>query len=182
MARAQPKGLPIDDTLDRQCFELVWIGFREEERASFRDGTLRNEWFTTYKETCFDVQDLQIATNQPKNHFFEWAGAVHWSKTLGWSTLIEKYQYKFHATKLKIFERVVPQNVRDFVDREAPGLFGSTQCPDLLVYSPDFHDWFFCETKGAKEPFTEHQVAFFTHLARLGHRRIKIARFFQELA
>jgi hypothetical protein len=39
------------------------------------------------------------------------------------------------------------------------------QCPDLLVYKPDFADWFFCEVKGPKDRLREEQIRYFRGLA-----------------
>jgi len=55
--------------------------------------------------------------------------------------------------------------------------FGGTQCPDLLVYSPDYSDWFFCEVKGPKDRIREPQRLFFEELFKVSGKEISIVKF-----
>lgn len=171
------KGSGVDEQPDPRHFELLWLPFSEAQRDLFRSGELRERWFTQYQGVCFDEADLEIARNQPKNHFFEWLGAVFWNNALGWNCAVEKFEYSYHPSKFASFRRVVPADVRQFVSEEKSAAFGETQCPDLLVFEPTGSDWFFCETKGEKEGFTTHQIAYFKSLSERTNKRIKVVRF-----
>ena len=47
-----------------------------------------------------------------------------------------------------------------------------TQAPDLLVYKPDFSDWFFCEVKGGKDRLREEQESRFEILSALSKKPV----------
>ena len=50
------------------------------------------------------------------------------------------------------------------------------QAPDLLVYKPDFSDWFFCEVKGPHDHMRPVQSAFFEALSSLSSRPVYYVR------
>ena len=53
----------------------------------------------------------------------------------------------------------------------------STQCPDLLTYSPDMSDWFFCEVKGLGDRLSPAQKEYFEELSKLSDKSIRIIKF-----
>ena len=70
-------------------------------------------------------------------HFFEWFAAICLYEERGYLSLVEKYAYKVHAEKRKIFQSLVPASVFDFVTKSRNYGYGGRQAPDLLVYKPD---------------------------------------------
>jgi len=169
-----------DPELDPQYFDLWRLPYTRQHRDRFRDGSLRDEWFARYQGPCFDQDDLRLATTQPGNHFFEWLGAISLYNALGVYSLIEKFESKkTHPRKFEVFEKLMDPETFKFVLDYGTDEYGSTGCPDLLLYRPDLSDWFFCETKERTESFTPRQVPYFTELAKRTGRRVRVIRFFE---
>jgi hypothetical protein len=149
--------------------------FDPAARAAFSAGQLRDFWFKSYP-MLFDERDLMLATNQPKNHFFEWLAAVVVYETTGWLSLVEKYQFRGeHPAKYAIFAALVPEGVRHLLAESR--YFGDRQGPDLFVYAPDKADWFFCEVKGGADKLRESQATLFATLQRLSGRPVRLITF-----
>ena len=127
-------------------------------RQSFQSGELAREWQTEYPE-LFDNDDLRLALSQPSNHFYEWAGAIYLYEEIGYFSLVEKYQYKNHKHKQSIMEKLDFDDLRKALDYQR--LKNKVQLPDLLVYKPDFSDWFFCEIKGGTDRLRKEQELHF---------------------
>lgn len=89
-------------------------------------------------------------------------------KKIGYLSLVEKYESpKAHSRKHDLFKKLAGDDFARFAagDRPAIGSGENTkrderQCPDLLLYAPDFSDWFFCEVK-AGESIGKSQDDFF---------------------
>ena len=145
-------------------------------RDLFFNGHLIEEWSRLYP-MLFDAQDLQIALNQRHlgYHYYEWFAAVLLYHTTGLLSLIEAYAYKSHARKRKVLESLVTGEALDFI--ASRGVSSVTQCPDLLVYSADYSDWFFCEVKGPRDRLRESQVRFFEELTRVSGKEIRVVQF-----
>lgn len=140
------------------------IPYHRALREQFRAGDLREEWLVEYPD-LFDDADATTARNQPWAHFHEWLGAVLLYTSTGYLSLAESYQFPKHERKQQIFRQLAPPEVQDavlgrYID-EGP------QCPDLVVYAPDFGDWFFCEVKGPNDSMRGEQIEFFESLALL---------------
>lgn len=148
----------------------------DTHREMFFNGYLIEEWSRVYP-MLFDEQDLQIALNQRhmRIHYHEWFAAVLLYHTTGLLSLIEAYAYKSHPRKQKILETLVTGKVLDFI--KSRGISSITQCPDLLVYSADYSDWFFCEVKGPRDRLRESQVHFFEELSHISGKEIRIVQF-----
>ena len=145
------------------------------QRDAFRAGGLRERWAKTYAPLgLFDDDDLRIARAQPTSHFCEWLVAVGLFETMGWLSLVEKYQFA-HERKQDVLRRLGAESLLQFVagQREA---FGSLQVPDLLVYAPDFSDYFLCEVKGPNDRLRPEQVRYFRALRDETERTIYVAR------
>ena len=51
------------------------------------------------------------------------------------------------------------------------------QAPDLLVYAPDYSDWFFCEVKGGSDHLRQAQKDHFIVLSELSGKPIYLVKF-----
>lgn len=142
----------------------------------FRSKSLVLDWARTYP-MIFDEDDIRIAENQAElgYHFYEWLAAVLLYHTYAYFSLVEQYQFKKHRTKQKILSELTRSNVIEFM-RHHPK-FGGVQCPDLLVYKPDYSDWFFCEVKGPKDRLRYEQIVFFRELSRVSGKAIRLIEF-----
>jgi hypothetical protein len=152
---------------------LGTIPFDPAAREMFTAGLLRDYWFNSYS-MLFDEGDLRLATTQPKNHFFEWMAAVVIYETTGWLTLVEKYAYRNHSAKLRVFLDVAPPEVPQLIKSH---YFGRRHLPDLFVYSPDRSDWYFCEVKGGSDRLRQEQAVLFATLERITGRPVRIVQF-----
>jgi hypothetical protein len=116
------------------------ILFKEEQRKRFRSGELVKEWAKMYKE-IFDEDDIRITLKQSKTnsyHFFEWLAAVVIYSCTGYLSLVEKYQFESHPRKQKILSKLFSNEIIAKIRT------GNSQGPDLLCYTPDFKNCFFC--------------------------------------
>src|SRR3970282_1109028 len=120
------------------------FSFHPVQRQRFQNGARAHEWHGRFPD-LFDTDDLRLAKTQPDRHFFEWLAAVLFFESMGYWSLIEKYETKLHRRKIEHFSKTVPPHVRDFVLSNRAGL------PDLFVFRPNSPDWFFCEIKGGPD-------------------------------
>lgn len=142
----------------------------------FRSEELYNQWAHNYP-MLFDSDDLRIAISQASMgyHYYEWLSAILIYHTLGKYSLIEQYQFKSHQRKYDKLIKLTTIDAIDFI-RSHPE-FGEVQCPDLLVYEPDFSDWYFCEVKGPNDRLRETQIEFFMELSKRTNKPIKTVEF-----
>jgi hypothetical protein len=159
--------------------EIGVVEFHPSQWERFTSGQLWQDWAKSFPD-IFDEMDVQIARNQApppmRYHFFEWLAAVVLYQTTGYLSLVEQYEFPSHQRKRTILQRVVPPDLLEFItDHSIP--YGHVQCPDLLVYSPDFSDWFFCEVKGPRDTLSQPQRQFFHALAERSGKQIAILRF-----
>ena len=146
-------------------------------------GELWRQWAKEYPQ-IFDEQDIQIAEKgagpEMRFHFFEWLAAVLIFHSYGYSSLIEQYEFKkAHKRKQDALKHLLPCEVFRFVTdrKERFERFGGAQCPDLLSYSPDYSDWFFCEVKGPGDKLQESPSRLFDELARISGKPIRMMYF-----
>ena len=145
------------------------------QRNAFRTGALRERWAETYAPPgLFDADDLRIARTQPGSHFYEWLVAVTLFETMGWLSLVEKYQFA-HERKQEVLRSLGADALVRFVAGQRLA-FGSLQAPDLLVYAPDFSDYFLCEVKGPTDRLRPEQARYFRALREAAGRPIFVAR------
>jgi hypothetical protein len=153
-------------------FETIF--FTEEQRKRFRSGELVTEWADMYKE-IFDDDDLRIASKKNKEssyHFFEWLAAVIIYSTTGYLSLVEKYQFtKSHPRKKDILRKLFSSEI--IAKLRARRI----QCPDLLCYSPDFKDCFFCEAKGLSDKMRPAQEKRFQEIEDATGKEVYIIEF-----
>ncbi len=157
--------------------ELGLLKYHERQRERFRTGQLVIEWHESYP-SLFDKQDFKIAANQAHlgYHFFEWLAAIILYKSLGLLSLVEQYEFRVHQRKQEVLTKTMSEKMLSLI-REHQSEFGNVQCPDLLVYAPDYSDWFFCEVKGPGDRVRDNQLKFFEALAEAGKKPIRVIKF-----
>jgi hypothetical protein len=149
---------------------LTTIEYTESQRDRFRSGELVKIWAKQYPR-IFDKDDIRITRKQPNYHFFEWLAAVIIYNSTGYLSLIEKYEFQNHRRKQKILRKLMTneQIIQIYLH--------GAQCPDLLVYSPDHKDWFFCEVKGSRDKLRKEQIRYFERLCKVTGKRIYLIEF-----
>ncbi len=152
---------------------LATLEIDEALRKRFQTGELAKEWREKYPE-LFDDDDLRLALSQPNNHFYEWLAAIHLYEDQGYYSLIEKYQYKNHKRKQSIMQKLDFDDLWKVMDYQR--MKNREQSPDLLVYKPDFSDWFFCEVKGGTDRLRKVQEGHFEILSALSGRPIYLIK------
>jgi hypothetical protein len=154
-------------------------------REQFKTGNLIDSWFVQYPR-LFDAMDLEIAKNQRgigkdqrTYHFYEWLAAILIFHTTGYLSLIEQYEFKRHSQKRNLLHRLVSQEVFDIITNHSEH-FNRLQCPDLLVYAPDFSNWYFCEAKGPQDKIRPQQKLFFEKLEKVSGKPIQLIRLIES--
>jgi len=145
-------------------------------RRRWRDGSLPREWAAAYP-CIFGADDLRLALNQPEYHFYEWLSAVLIYHTSGQLSLVENYAFPSHRRKREVVKELCrhdPDTARIIFSH---GHASDVQCPDLLVYRPDFSDWFFCEAKGPHDSLKPGPRMFFEELQQATGRQVLLVRF-----
>jgi hypothetical protein len=147
------------------------------QRELFKSGILLRQWTENYPN-IFDVQDVKIALNQPDYHFYEWLSAVMLWHSIGYLSLVEKYEFKRHKRKQEILMNLISSDLFVLVTDHKKE-FGNTQVPDLFVYAPDMSDWFFCEVKGPHDKMSLKQNRFFEALSNTAKKPIYVMKFLE---
>ncbi|OZC02380.1 hypothetical protein BSZ36_04945 [Rubricoccus marinus] len=111
--------------------------------------------------------------NQRTGHFYEWFSAVHFCETMGWNSLIESYQWKNQTWKRGVVSRLGGDDLLRFFDTQRRR-YGMLHAPDLLVFAPDFSDYFFCEVKGPRDRLRDVQVQYFAEVAKVSGKEIVV--------
>jgi len=143
-------------------------------------GELWKQWAEDYPD-IFDEDDKRLAITQAgpemRYHFCEWLAAVLIFHTYGYLSLVEQYEFKSHERKRKVAKCILPDEVFALVTDRKQRVIGEGACPDLLSYSPDYSDWFFCEAKRPVDKLQESQLRHFEKLARISGKQIRVMRF-----
>lgn len=156
---------------------LAEIPYKVSLRENFQTNQLYEDWFEKYPK-LFDERDFENAKNQARygSHFHEWLGAILLFQMTGWYSLQQKYQFKKHERKQKILRELGAQSLIKFFENQKENNFGSRQPPDLLVYSPDYSDWFMCEIKGPEDKLRKVQKEYFQALENETETQIQILK------
>lgn len=157
---------------------IFWdLKYSEKQRQQFRTGELWRDWVEQYTN-IFDKDDLRLATSQAHlgYHFFEWLAAILIYQETGFLSLVEKYGFANHNRKRVILRELVSPELFRLITNQSKG----AQNPDLLVYSPDLSDWFFCEVKGPNDRLRHVQEVYFTELLKATGKQVRIAFFKQQ--
>jgi hypothetical protein len=158
---------------------LVTIGTFDvplTQRERFKSGELWREWHSSYPD-LFDEDDLRLAKTQAGGgyHFYEWLAAILLYQRTGYLSLVEKYQSKNHKRKQLIVKQFnSPELFQALAYRSEDSAYG---CPDLLVYAPDFSDWYFCEVKGGTDRMRPAQERHYQALQELTGKPIRLVKF-----
>jgi hypothetical protein len=141
----------------------------------FRSGILWRKWQSNYAD-IFDQDDLHLARSQARlgYHFHEWLAAIMIFHSTGYLSLVEKYQFDNHKRKKQVLEKLGSDDLYRAI-RHKPN-DKNAQCPDLLVYSGDFKDWYFCEVKGNKDKVSKGQENYFKALFEITGRPVRLIR------
>ncbi len=148
-----------------------------QQRGRFANGQLSQDWYEKYP-TIFDEDDLRLVKTQPQNHFYEWLAAILIYYSTGYYSLVEKYQYTKggHKRKQEVIEKIHSTALNAALVHH--GSYGNVQCPDLLVYAPDYSDWYFCEVKGGSDRLREKQELHFQALKDLTGKPVQLIQFY----
>ena len=146
------------------------------QMARFKSGDLWPVWEARYP-MLFDSDDIRLARAQAHlgYHFHEWLAAILIYESVGYLSLIEKYEFKNHARKQAILKDLVPRSVLEVVNKRTPER--KAQCPDLLCFAPDMSDWFFCEVKGPTDTVKPNPETFFQRLVDCSGKPIFLVKF-----
>jgi len=145
--------------------------FSRQQMLAFRTGELVKRWAAQYQD-LFDGDDLRIHASQPKYHFYEYLAAVLFRETMGYNTLIEKYETASHKEKIARFRTIAGEAVYQNVMANHAGV------PDLFVFSSDSTltkpNWFFCEVKGKGDWLRPHQDERFKQLYQVSKKPVYV--------
>jgi hypothetical protein len=95
-------------------------------------------------------------------------GAVLLYESMGYLSLIEKYETPGHVRKFELFKDMVGPKLFDDIRGDRVG------SPDLFVFAPDRSDWFFCEVKGAADVLRDCQLRRFRRLFDITGKRVYV--------
>jgi hypothetical protein len=149
------------------------------QKELFRKQNLWKEWRCQYPD-LFDMDDERLAETQAGRgyHFYEWLAAINIFHATGWLSLVEKYQFKNHKTKRHVLQQLDALGLIERVLRVRSR--AKAQLPDLLVYNPDYSDWFLCEVKGESDKLRGVQHRYFTRLEQELHKPVIVVRFHRD--
>lgn len=156
--------------------DIGTIEILRSQRELWKSGHLAAEWADRFPE-LFDELDVQLVETQAQfgHHFVEWLTAILLYHTTGYLSLVQKYEFRKHRRKEEIVEKMLPVDVLTILrDRKE---YGHAQAPDLLVYAPDFSDWYFCEVKGPGDRLGPEQKRKFESLATVSGKPVRLLHF-----
>ena len=152
--------------------------FREETatydpglRERWNSGELPRRWRRAYPGV-FDDQDLRVALSQPRYHFFEWLGALHYHEK-GYSVLVGKYFLQRNERRLKKLLQVLNEGDPSFRSFRTAL---SALPPDLLIYGKR-RRFFFVEVKGPRDRMSDRQRQAFRAIAQRFSTEVRILKF-----
>src|SRR5918994_7071559 len=82
------------------------FAFDPRRREEFRANALSRRWFTVYPH-LFSRHDLRLADNQPRNHFYEWLGAVLLYEATGYHSHLKWCNERTEPRKVATLRRLV---------------------------------------------------------------------------
>ena len=81
---------------------------------------------------------------------------------------MSKYGAEKHKLKRSLLKTIVPADIYDYIVEDWKGM------PDLLVYSPDKSDYFFCEVKGPGDSMGAYQLKCAKNLSTMSGRPVNL--------
>jgi hypothetical protein len=148
--------------------------FTPDQRIKFRDGELWKTWAEQYP-FLFDEQDCSYAKNQaPFGYFFiEWLGAILIYQATGHRSLQGSYGFPNHIGKRKVVQKLLSKDACEIIFDQAKY---HSQPPDLLVYAPNFSNYFFCELKGPGDRLRINQTSYYQEIEKVSGKRVYLLR------
>jgi len=162
--KSSPPKTAAADKFHREYFSGRWeFTYSRAERERFKAGHLVRQWAEQYP-FLFGPEDLETASvPQAKGAgpFFEWAAAVRLYETRGYHSLLKDYASPLSPRKQELARTLCGEESAGFMEAAA----AKSQFPDLLVFTPDHSEWFFCEVKGPGDIVRKSEETFFPTLA-----------------
>ena len=140
---------------------------------------LAGEWMRRYPH-LFDEDDFRCTRKQQHLHFWEWYAAIHIFEREGAYSLVEKYVYKKHPVKAARLASVLTQNQIDTLNAICRRTHAEP--PDLFVYLPGTHRFWFAEVKVPPDHVRPNQAANHEAIERELGVPVKILSFDSRLA
>jgi len=106
---------------------------------------LVRQWLQQYPDV-FDMDDLRLTVDQPKNHFCEWFAAIHLFHREGAHCMVEQHVFQNHPTKVARMATLLSERERRTLDAIRAAY--AVQPPDLFVFVPKTSRYWFAEVKG----------------------------------
>lgn len=174
--------------------DIGTLPVKHSQMALWREGSLGKEWKGRFgADLGFDLHFDWFYEQQGKPFgfgFFETLAVIVLHHATGYlpggsgdfrfppptkKEIAEGRRDKFDVMRHKgIAEEVLPAKVLDVVrDQTESG----TQAPDLLMYAPDYSDWFFCEVKGPGDRWQPGQPEKFASIAEASGKPIWLLQF-----
>lgn len=156
--------------------EELSLTYPKDTRLQFENESseLVSAWAKDYA-FLFDADDVRMATGiegqKQQMHFSEWFAAIKMFEATGYYSLNEKYECTDHAVKHTILEKLVSPEALRFMAKQTVEK-GDLGCPDLLMYKPDFSDWYFCDVKGPGDNLRPEQALYWQELLEVTGKRI----------
>lgn len=166
-------------TTNHQVEPILRIGTfpsSSQQKRRFAAG-LWNVWSKKYPE-LFDSDDETLARTQSEDghHFYEWLAAILLFHSTGYLSLVEKYQFAKHKRKASVIYTLRSTELNKAIEYANSKKIKS-QLPDLLVYAPDFSDWYFCEVKGGNDRLSAEQEGDFKCLKETTGKPVRLITF-----
>jgi hypothetical protein len=162
--KSSPPKASAADKFQRDYFNGRWeFTFSRQERTRFKAGHLVRQWAEQYP-FLFGPEDVEVALahdGKGSGVFFEWVSAVRLYETRGYYCAMKDYASPLQHSKHEIVRTLCGEEAAVFM-AEADA---KSQFPDLLVYTPDHSEWFFCEVKGPGDTVRKSEETFFPKLA-----------------
>ena len=159
--------------------EFGRFGYFESQRELFKSGQLWKLWYEQYPN-LFDDKQLQWAHGQAKYgyHFFEWMGKILLHTATGYLPMGgNEYRIRPQNRKTQQLEKTVSPEALDLIEH-CLAIY-HCQAPDLLMYAPDYSDYFFCEVKGNSDRLSQAQLKFYLDLQSTTGKPVYILYFFR---
>jgi len=156
--------------------EELSLTYPKETRLKFESesGELAGAWAKEF-DFLFDEEDLRVATGiegqKQQMHFSEWFTAIKMFEATGYYSLNENYDYAGHTAKQAILKKLVSPEALSLMVKHVSEK-GNLNCPDLLMYKPDFSDWYFCDVKGPGDNVRPEQAHYWQELLEVTGKRI----------
>lgn len=173
---------------------------RSLREQRWRSGALYEEWKARFGDELplfFDAAADWFVKHQGTTEgygFYETLAGILLYQATGYLPMTSAYDFKFLPTKDQLAKGNRDPVAEKEKRRVVETLFSEeelrvirdtsrsrTQPPDLLMFTPDLSDWFFCEVKGGiekkRDELNRGQVEKFTEIAQVTGKPVRTLRF-----